>query len=407
MLALFFTFSYQDLRRHPWRSMAAIVAVMLGVALALAVHLINASALDEFAQAIRSVNGQPDVEIRAMQGSLAQELYADMAAMPSILRASPVLEQTVLAQPLPPAPASNNAPSAAPPTQPATALRIVGADALILPAIAPSLMPQPWPHADRLSILAPATVFLNPAAITALGIATDKLLARSTTSSGNTPAAPTENPSITVTIQGTTHTLVVAGTTSTAGAPLAVMDIGAAQDLFAMQGQLSRIDVQWQPGSTTAELAKQLRTLAHWPSNALMAAPGDTSSRINNLSRAYRVNLTVLALVALFTGAYLVFSVRALSVTQRAAQWALLAVLGATPRQRGMLVLLESAALGIVGSMAGVALGVGMAAAALHVLGGDLGGGYFAGIAPRLQWSTLAAVGYGVLGIMAALADGS
>ena len=40
--------------------------------------------------------------------------------------------------------------------------------------------------------------------------------------------------------------------------------------------------------------------------------------RIDNLSRAYRVNLTVLALVALFTGGFLVFSVLALSVTRRA-----------------------------------------------------------------------------------------
>ena len=49
MLALLRTFSWQNLRHHPWRSAAAAVAVMLGVALAFAVQLINSSALDEFA----------------------------------------------------------------------------------------------------------------------------------------------------------------------------------------------------------------------------------------------------------------------------------------------------------------------------------------------------------------------
>jgi putative ABC transport system permease protein len=104
---------------------------------------------------------------------------------------------------------------------------------------------------------------------------------------------------------------------------------------------------------------------------------------VSNLSRAYRVNLTVLALVALFTGAFLVFSVLALSVAQRGPQFALLAVLGATPRQRLALVLAESALLGVAGSLAGLALGTLLASAALQLLGGDLGGGYFAGVQPR------------------------
>ncbi len=52
------TFSWQELRQHPWRNAAAVVSVMLGVALAFSVHLINASALDEFSSAVRSVGGE-------------------------------------------------------------------------------------------------------------------------------------------------------------------------------------------------------------------------------------------------------------------------------------------------------------------------------------------------------------
>src|SRR5699024_2319108 len=123
-----------------------------------------------------------------------------------------------------------------------------------------------------------------------------------------------------------------------------------------------------------------------WPAGLVWAEPGDAAQSVDNLSRAYRVNLTGLALVALFTGAYLVFSVLALSVAQRTAQCALLAVLGATPRQRLQLVLAESFLLGAVGSGAGIALGTALAFAALRLLGGDLGGGYFAGAQPPLQW---------------------
>ena len=84
MLALLRTFSWQDLRHHPWRSAAAVVAVMLGVALAFGVHVINASALDEFSQAVRAVNGQPDLELRAMRGHLPESLYGPLATHPQL-----------------------------------------------------------------------------------------------------------------------------------------------------------------------------------------------------------------------------------------------------------------------------------------------------------------------------------
>ena len=55
--------SLSELRNQPWRNAAAVVAVMLGMALAFSVHLINASALTEFARAVRSVNGQPKLPV--------------------------------------------------------------------------------------------------------------------------------------------------------------------------------------------------------------------------------------------------------------------------------------------------------------------------------------------------------
>jgi len=58
----------------------------------------------------------------------------------------------------------------------------------------------------------------------------------------------------------------------------------------------------------------------------------------------------VLALVALFTGAFLVFSVLSLSVARRTPQLALLGVLGLGARERQRLVLLESALQGALGA---------------------------------------------------------
>jgi putative ABC transport system permease protein len=151
-------------------------------------------------------------------------------------------------------------------------------------------------------------------------------------------------------------------------------------------------------------LAKRRQhSAADRPAQLQWSEPGDAAQRVSQLSRAYRINLTVLALVALFTGAFLVFSVLSLSVAKRAQQLALLGVLGLGGATRLHLVLCESLLLGLLGSAAGVALGTALAALALRLLGGDLGGGYFAGIAPALQWSWAAALTYGSLGVVAAL----
>ena len=362
VLRLLRKFSWRELTHHPWRNAAAVVAVMLGVALAFSTHLINASALSEFSQAVRAVNGQPDLELRAVQGSFDETIFAKVTAHPQVALASPVLEVGTYA-----VAAGQRVP-----------LRVVGVDALSVAGIAPALMPvpdQPGSNDNRFALFAPNTVFLNAAARQAL--------------SGNT-----------LQLQSglTLQTVTVAGRVGTPGAALAVMDIGAAQDLFGKGGQLSRIDVKLKPGSDAQRLAADLAL----PANITLTAPGDDAQRVSNLSRAYRVNLTVLALVALFTGAFLVFSVLSLSVAKRAQQLALLGVLGLTGRERLGLVLAESLLLGLAGSALGVALGTGLAALALRLLGGDLGGGYFSGVAPTLQFDGGAALLYGALGVAAA-----
>ena len=367
MLALLRTFSLQELRHHPWRNAAAVLAVMLGVALAFSVHLINASALSEFSSAVRAAGGQPDLELRAVQGGLDENLYARIANHEQVAVASPVLEIVTMALG---------------PNGERKSVRVVGVDALMVASVAPALMPVPARDADRLVIFAPNTVFLNPTA---------RLL----------PAASGQE---TLRLQSglQLHEVRVGGTVSAGGGALAVMDIGAAQELFGRQGQLSRIDVRLRPGVDQAAFLRSLQL----PAGMVATQPGEAAERVSNLSRAYRVNLTVLALVALFTGAFLVYSVLSLSVARRSQQFALLGVLGLTARQRLGLVLVESTLLGLVGSLAGIALGTALADLGLETLGGDLGGGYFSGVRPQLQWNGTAAAVYALLGMAAAGAGG-
>ena len=390
--------SLPEWRHHPWRHAVALLAVALGVALAASVQMINESALGEFAQALRSVNGQPDAALAASsRDGFDDALYARVTLDEGVALVSPVLEIDTVGRWQ--AHATADAATAAPPVP----LRVVGIDALKVASIAPALMPQPAGSAtgggDGLArLLAPDRIFLNPAARKALG-----------------PAASGPGARLALRTPAGWVAFSVAGQVAAGSSPLLVMDIAAAQthwgrggpgDVSTQRtgpGRLSRLDLRLLPGIAPADWQRRFEQAQALPANVRWAVADEAVQRVSNLSRAYRVNLGVLALVALLVGGFLVYSVVSLSVAQRTPSLALLGVLGLAARDRRRLVLAESALIGLLGSALGLAAGAGLAALALRLLGGDLGGGYFAGGAPSLAWPLPALAACAALGVAAAI----
>ena len=360
----------REWRHHPWRHGVALLAVALGVALAYSVHLINTSALAEFSAAVRSANGTPDLVLRGSREGFDDALFDLVATDPGVALASPLLEIDTYAR------AADGR---------RIGVRVIGLDVLQAAPLAPDLLPRAAAGEDRLVLFDPDAAFPNSAARDQLSLADG---AEMQLQSGQA-----------------WRSLRVAGTAAAGGSALVVMDLAGAQAHFGAIGRLTRIDLRLVPGVDRAALLARLQQIGAGQGVA-PAAAGDAEERVSNLSRAYRVNLTVLALVALFVGAFLVFSVVSLSVAQRTPSFALLGVLGLTARQRRAWVLAECALLGAAGSTIGLLLGAALAAAALRFLSGDLGGGYFPGITPRLQFSALGAAGFGLLGTASALVGG-
>ena len=364
--ALLRALTWPEWRAHPLRQALALLAVALGVALAFSVHLINQSALAEFSAAVRAANGEPDAALVCRQREGCDDALADvLATQPAITLASPVVEVDSYA-------IDRNGQR--------VALKLVGVDALQVAAVAPALLPRAAAGSDRVVVLDPDAVFLNPSAMQRLGL----------------------RPGDTLHVQHglATVALRVAGQVAAGGAALAVIDIAGAQSHFGFDGRLTRIDLRLAAGARAQALAPAL------PPGWALATADDAAERVANISRAYRVNLTVLALVALFVGAFLVFSVLALAVAQRTPGLALLGVLGLSAAERGRLVLVECALLGVAGSVIGICAGTLLAQVALRGLGGDLGGGYFPGVAPVLAFSWPAALAFTALGSVAALVGG-
>jgi len=134
---------------------------------------------------------------------------------------------------------------------------------------------------------------------------------------------------------------------------LLVMDLPAAQVLLRRPGQLDRLDLGFLPGRT----ATAARIAAALPPGWTLEAAEQRASSARAMSGAFRLNLTVLSLIALAVGAYLLFQAFDAAVNRRRETWALLQALGC-PRGRILgFVLAEAAILGGLGSLLGIGLG--------------------------------------------------
>ena len=83
-----------------WRSIrgrlaVSVLAIALGVALGYAVQLINAVALNEFSQAVRSIAGEADLEIHGPRAGFDEDALSAHRAPAQVAVASPVLDANV------------------------------------------------------------------------------------------------------------------------------------------------------------------------------------------------------------------------------------------------------------------------------------------------------------------------
>jgi putative ABC transport system permease protein len=345
-------------RRARGRMALSAIGIALGVALGYGVHLVNRAAVDDVAASVRALAGEADLEVRGGRSGFAEELYPRIARLPGVSVASPALELD----------------AGIAGTE--RTLRITGIDILRAALLQPQLVLE-----DRYELLAPDRVFLSTAAAAALGLEKGGELAL------------VAGPEV--------RKFKVAGVLSTLRGVSALADVATAQWRFGRLGELNRIDVRLRPGAARHDVMREIEALL--PPGAHVAPVEVLEQASAYPSRAYRVNLNVLAMVALFTGGFLVFSAQALEVARRRGEHGLLRVLGTTRRGIARLVLLEAGLLGAIGSAIGLALGYALAMLAVRAAGADLGAGMFRGVYPEIGISPLGAAAYFVAGVVVAL----
>ena len=347
-----------QLRESPVRLLITVVAIALGVALGAAVYLVNSAALNEFGLGAKRLVGEADVVVRGPREGFSEQLFARLARDAAVSVASPVLEL-----------------DAALPGRRET-LKILGVDAFRAASLQPALIGEIGD--GRFALFQADSIYLSSSA------AQDLQLRRGDT--------------LPVVVGSAPKALHVLGILSEAAysQSLGLMDIASAQWTFGQIGRINRIDLRLKPGIDVDAFRRALGPTL--PAGVLAIAPQVERDRAITVTRAYRVNLNMLALVALWTGAFLVFSTQSLAVLRRRRSLALLRALGVTRGQLQRALIGEGAALGLVGSMLGVVLGMGTAAGILQFLTGDLGNGQLHAVGASMRAAPLPMLAFLAMG---------
>lgn len=357
------------LRHNAWRTALAVIAIALGVALGLSIYLINRTAADEISLAARSLYGLADLSVEATGAQTFDEgLYPQIARLPGIAVASPELEvQARLAD------------------RRAT-LKLIGVDVFRYAELQPSLLQQFSGDTQNIDMLETDAVFLSASAAQRLQL-----------ERGDQLAVQVGVLIVTLDIAG----ILPAGVLREEAA---LLDIATAQWRFGKLGQLSRINLRLRSGVNPSAVESQVQVL---DPNVRVTTPGEATDDALRLSRAYRANLTALGLVALFTGGFFLYSTQALIALRRRREFAVLHALGLTRTQQLSLSLMSNAALGVVGSIIGLGVGLILARVGVQGLGETIGLGYFDGDADaRLQLRVVEAIAFCVLGTAVAVLGG-
>lgn len=191
-----------------------------------------------------------------------------------------------------------------------------------------------------------------------------------------------------------------------APANLVVMDLPQLQALVGREGRLDRIEFVLEGESRLderrREVGRRLETLAQTDaaeSRWSVSTPGTRRETAATMTEAFRLNLTVLSLIALLVGLYLVFQALDGAVVRRRSEIAILRSLGVDARLIRRAWLAEAALLGLGGGALGLLLGWAGAQVAVRAVGQTVNALYYATSvqAANLAWpEALLSLGAGV-----------
>ncbi len=295
----------RPLARDRARTLLTLVSIALGVAVVIAIELAGEAATGSFRSSLETLVGATDLQITA-NGFIDETWMGRLATLPVNARFAPVIEAQAT-------------------VEGAGSFALYGLDLLA----------------------AGDGVVVSSAVAKRLGV---KLHGR-----------------LHLTLNDAAHDFEITQIPEAGTQEFLALDIATAQRALSQYGKLDRIDVFVSPRADFAEVERAIR--ATLPPSYDLERPGARSEENQKMLRAFRWNLRVLSYISLVVGAFLIYNTISVSVVRRRAEIGILRALGTSRTGVFWLFLGEALMLGLLGSIAGVALGRYLAAALVGMIG--------------------------------------
>ena len=322
---------WTHLSTHPGRTLLTIIGVGLGVAATIAVQTANVDVLRSFEDSVLAVAGPVTLEVSAGEAGMDERLIASVRGIAGVDSAKPVGELGVRV------------------AGRSQSFLILGLDLLDelnsmqgrLPATLETLW-RPGEGDEMDGLLAPSGLLLGQGLASELGVGPKALL--------NLEAGGRE---VSVAVTG------VMGRRAegpSAWDRLAVMDIAAFQRTFGLSGRLDRIDVVTQASASVEQVAEAIARIL--PPAVTVRRPIQRSQQVESMVGAFQLNLSVLSMVGLLVGMFLIYNTVSFTVAQRRREVGILRAIGMSEPMVVGLFLAEAGVFGVAGGVLGGSLGL-------------------------------------------------
>jgi putative ABC transport system permease protein len=336
--------AWRSLRARPIRTILTTLGVALGVAVLAATVVTSQSISVAIDRTVGDVVGRADLTVTAFaDAGLSDASVSAIAAIPGVEAAAPSIERrTYLAPGVVP---GGSDPVA---SDPVAVLGIdpdLGPRVRDLPLVRGSALARP----DEPSALITASM----AAATGLDVGSSITL-------DGAASAPADAGSFRI-----IGILRGEGPVIGAGGRVVVVPIARARELFAMDGVTS-VGIVARAATGIASVRAALPAAVGEP--YVLSTPSDLAASLRASTGDFRSTMALIAVVALFAGAFLIFNTLSMTVSERVRDVSLLRAAGATRRQVAGVVLAGASVIGVIGSIVGAVAGVLLAAVTIGLV---------------------------------------
>ena len=374
--------SLRTLLRHPIQFAIMALGIALGVAVMVGIDIANASAARAFDLSTSAVTGRATHAIVGSAQGVDESIYARLRTDPqwrNKLESAPLVIAYAVSPQLGEVP-----------------FTLLGIDPFAEAPFRSYLGAQQQTRQETIASLltVPGAILLS--APTAQRYGLEPCAQR--------PSAINNSCSLTLSINGETRQVYLTGLLEPSDGfsrraleTIILTDIATAQSLSGTGSKLTQIDLILPDNFDSTALSAAL------PDGMLLVTSELRTNQVNEMTAAFRFNLTALSLLALLVGIFLIYNAMTFSVVQRRPMFGTLRSIGYTREQVFSMVLGEAALVGVLGAGLGLGLGILLGQGAVQMVTQTLNDIYFIVSVRGLQVPASSLLKGGLAGLFASI----